>query len=79
MLTEGGRYFMTNRDWWEINEDKDMMVLTDKAPKNPKINESYQQYLDDIAFAKRCRRADELLKTDIDNDEEFEKVMKKLQ
>lgn len=80
MLTEGGRYFMTNDDWYEIDEDKNMLVLTDKAPKNdPKINESYQQYLDDMAFAKRCRRADELLNIDVDNDKEFQNVMKKLE
>lgn len=80
MLTEGGRYFMNNDDWYEIDEDKDMLILTDKAPKNdPKIKKSYQQYLDDIAFAKRCRRADELLDIDVNNDEEFKNLMKKLE
>ena len=79
MLTENGKYFMTNKDWYEIDEDKDMLILTDKAPKNdPKINKSYQEYLDEIAFAKRCRSADELLKINIDNDGEFESVMNKL-
>ncbi|MGN1212481.1 MAG: hypothetical protein ACI4TZ_00380 [Christensenellales bacterium] len=80
MLTEDDKYFMSNDEWYEFDLEKNILILTDKVPKNdPKINESYQEYLDEIAFAKRCRRADELLKINVDNDEEFEKIMKKLQ
>ena len=79
MLTENIKYFMTNSDWYEIDEDKDILVLTDKAPKNdPKINKSYQEYLDEISFSKKCRSADDLLNININNDDDFENIMKKL-
>lgn len=68
-------YFQKNEDWFDFDEDKEILILTDKAPKNdPKIKSSYKQYLKNRNRTYDCLFAD-TQDTDIENDNEVEKMI----
>lgn len=39
-------YFMTNKEWYRFDYDKDTFVLTEKAPE--KAKKSYEEYIKEI-------------------------------
>ncbi len=80
MLTDEMPYFMENRHWWTMNEDETMIVLTPEAPidKDPKILESYKQYLRRNKFSHDCLGGIETFDFDIDDDAAFEKFINKM-
>ena len=68
-------YFQKNEDWFDFDEDKEILILTDKAPKNDsKIKSSYKQYLKNRNRTYDCLFAD-TQDTDIENDNEVEKMI----
>ena len=50
MLETKERYFMKNKDWYIFDNNKNRLILTTKAPINPKITNSYKQYLKEMAI-----------------------------
>ena len=66
-------YFMKCKDWYMEDDERGMMVLTDKAPKNdPLIKKSYKEYLDNRTMSYNCLFAD-LNNIDIENNDAVEK------
>ena len=65
-------YFMKNSSWFDFDDEKDMMVLTDNAPKDdPLIKKSYQEYLNNRELSYKCLFAD-LSNVDIEDDKAIE-------
>lgn len=75
MLINKEPYFMKNDDWWEVNEEFGISVLTDKAPTKAKLSyqkfmkelyygnpESYQEFLENVETINRHKEADKALK-----------------
>lgn len=78
MLIDKMPYFMINEEWFEPDEDKNIIVLTDKAPKeDPKVMKSYKEYVKNHISGQMCLGGSKL-DFDIDNDKEFEKYINKL-
>ena len=77
MLTDEMPYFMENDEWWTMNEDETMIILTPEAPikENPKILESYRQYLRRNEFSHKCLGGMEAFDFDIEDDKAFEKFV----
>lgn len=67
-------YFMSNEDWWERDEEKDMIVLSKKAPKTQKIINSYRDYLRQHNVAKMAR-GNLKMEFNVDDNNQFEKFM----
>lgn len=76
MLTEQP-YFMTNNDWWKRDEERDMIVLSPRAPKTKKVLNSYREYVKAHNMGMLTRGGTEL-DFDIDNDEEFNKFINEI-
>ena len=73
-------YFMKNDDWWSMNKEETMIILTPKAPidKEPKILKSYREYLRQHEYGKKCRGGMKAFDFDIDDDKAFEKFMNEM-
>lgn len=67
-------YFMSNEDWWERDEEKDMIVLSKNAPKTQKIINSYRDYLRQHNVAKMAR-GNLKMEFNVDDNNQFEKFM----
>lgn len=66
--------FMSNEDWWERDEEKDMIVLSKNAPKTQKIINSYRDYLRQHNVAKMAR-GNLKMEFNVDDNNQFEKFM----
>ena len=71
-------YFMKNDDWYTFDDDKDMMILTENAPKNdPEVKKSYKEYLKNRQISYNCLLAD-LSDVDIEDDKSVEDKINKI-
>ncbi len=70
-------YFMKNDDWWILDDDNDMILLSPKAPKTDKVIKSYREYIRNHNIGTLTRGGVEI-NFDVDNDEEFEKFLNKI-
>lgn len=66
--------FMSNEDWWERDEEKDMIVLSKNAPKTQKIINSYRNYLRQHNVAKMAR-GNLKMEFNVDDNNQFERFM----
>lgn len=44
MTVDGMPYFMTNDEWYYVDDDKGIMVLTEKGKKIPEVVKSYKEW-----------------------------------
>ena len=76
MLINKQPYFMNNEEWFDVDEDNDIIILTDKAPKDDiQVKNSYRDYLKRYILRKQLRGGLDQNDVDIDNDEEFNKFI----
>lgn len=79
MLTTERPYFFNNKEWYEIDEDRDIIILTDKAPKDDIcIKNSYRDYLKTYVLSKQLLGGIEQFDFDVDDDKQFDKFINKL-
>lgn len=79
MLTTERPYFFNNKEWYEIDEDRDIIILTDKAPKDDiRVRESYREYLKRCALRKQLMGGIDKFDFDIDDNKQFENFINNL-